>query len=175
MTQNELYSFFEQLKEPLRQYKENKEKRMDLGFNVFHLISDYYYRETFHGDIIAALLSPDEKHGEGNLYVNLCIDMINRKKQLVDEQYYVDCKVVKEHSTNDGELTGRIDILIMGNKHCIVIENKLNNAPDTYRQLPKYYAALKVSDFEIDAFVYLPLDPSKKPNRQGWSDDEKRY
>ncbi|MBO6253815.1 MAG: hypothetical protein J6O49_09235 [Bacteroidaceae bacterium] len=51
----------------------------------------------------------------------------------------------------------------------------MNNAPDTYRQLPKYYAALKESDFEIDAFVYLPLDPSKKTNRQGWSDDEKRY
>lgn len=175
MAQDKLISLYKQLEEPLRRYKEYKEKRMDPGFNVFHLISDYYYRETFHGDIIAALLSPDEKHGEGNLYVNLFIDMINRKKQLVDEQYYVDCKVVKEHSTNDGELTGRIDILIMGNKHCIVIENKLNNAPDTYRQLPKYYAALKESDFEIDAFVYLPLDPSKKPNRQGWSDDEKRY
>ena len=55
---------------------------MDPGFNVFHLISDYYYRETFHGDIIAALLSPDEKHGEGNLYIDLFIKMINRKKQL---------------------------------------------------------------------------------------------
>ena len=117
MAQDKLISLYKQLEEPLRRYKESKEKRMDPGFNVFHLISDYYYRETFHGDIIAALLSPDEKHGEGNLYVNLFIDMINRKKQLVDEQYYVDCKVVKEHSTNDGELTGRIDILIMGNKH----------------------------------------------------------
>lgn len=175
MTQNELYSFFEQLKEPLRQYKENKEKRMDPGFNVFHLISDYYYRETFHGDIIAALLSPDEKHGEGNLYIDLFIKMINRKKQLVDKQYYVECKVAKEYSTNDGELAGRIDILIMGNEHCIVIENKLNNAPDTYRQLPKYYADLKDAGFTVDAFVYMPLDPSKEPNKLDWIDDEVQY
>lgn len=175
MTQNELYSFFEQLKEPLRQYKENKEKRMDPGFNVFHLISDYYYRETFHGDIIAALLSSDEKHGEGNLYIDLFIKMINRKKQLVDKQYYVECKVVKEYSTNDGELAGRIDILIKGNEHCIVIENKLNNAPDTYRQLPKYYADLKDAGFTVDAFVYMPLDPSKEPNKLDWIDDEVQY
>lgn len=177
MTQEKLINLFKQLEDPLRRYKETKEKRMDPGFNVFYLISGYYYRETFHNDIIAALLSPDEKHGKGNLYINLFIEMINRKKQLVDQhdqQYYIDCKVHKEYSTNDGELAGRIDILIMGNKHCIVIENKLNNAPDTYRQLPKYYAALK-NDFKIDAFVYLPLDPTKKPNRQDWSDDEKRY
>lgn len=171
MTQNELYSFFEQLKEPLRQYKENKEKRMDLGFNVFHLISDYYYRETFHGDIIAALLSPDEKHGEGNLYIDLFIDMINEKKQLVNSQYYQMPKVNKEFSTYDGELSGRIDIIIEGDKHCIVVENKLNNAPDTYRQLPKYYRALKKRGITIDAFVYLPLDPNKEPNSSSWDSE----
>ena len=171
MTQNELYSFFEQLKEPLRQYKENKEKRMDPGFNVFYLISDYYYRETFHGDIIAALLSPDEKHGEGNLYIDLFIDMINEKKQLVNSQYYQTPKVNKEFSTYDGELSGRIDIMIEGDKHCIVVENKLNNAPDTYRQLPKYYRALKKRGFTIDAFVYLPLDPNKEPNSSSWDSE----
>ena len=175
MTQNELYSFFEQLKEPLRQYKENKEKRMDPGFNVFYLISDYYYRETFHGDIIAALLSPDEKHGEGNLYIDLFIDMINEKKQLVNSQYYQTPKVNKEFSTYDGELSGRIDIMIEGDKHCIVVENKLNNAPDTYRQLPKYYADLKDAGFTVDAFVYMPLDPSKEPNDLDWSYEEKKY
>lgn len=174
MTQNELYGFFEQLKEPLRQYKENKEKRMDPGFNVFYLISDYYYRETFHGDIIATLLSPDEKHGEGNLYIDLFIDMINEQKQLVDSQYYQTPIVIKEFSTNDGELSGRIDIIIEGDKHCIVIENKLNNAPDTYQQLPKYYRDLKKKGVTVDAFVYLPLSPQKSPDSSSWNDEESR-
>ena len=150
---------------------------MDPGFNVFYLISDYYYRETFHNDIIAALLSPDEKHGEGDQFINLFIDMINKagsKKgiEIKKEEEYKGCSVEKEYSTNDGELAGRIDILIKGNKHCIVIENKLNNAPDTYRQLPKYYADLKASGFEVDAFVYMPLDPNKKPDKNGWSKEE---
>lgn len=171
MTKSELESFFENLKEPVQRYKENFDKRIATGFNVFYLISDYYYRETFHGDIIAALLSPDEKHGEGNLYIDLFIDMINEKKQLVNSQYYQMPKVNKEFSTYDGELSGRIDIIIEGDKHCIVVENKLNNAPDTYRQLPKYYRALKKRGITIDAFVYLPLDPNKEPNSSSWDSE----
>ena len=182
MTQNELISLYKQLEEPLRRYKENKEKRMDPGFNVFYLISDYYYRETFHGDIIAALLSPDEKHGEGNLYIDLFIDMIKKAGSNQDinieeklEEKYKSCSVVKEYTTNDGNLAGRIDILIMGNEHCIVIENKLNNASDTYRQLPKYYNDLSNKKIKVDAFVYMPLDPSKEPNDLDWSYEEKKY
>ena len=109
---------------------------------MFYLISDYYYRETFHGDIIAALLDPKEKHNKGITYLSLFINMINSKKQLVEKKYYESesTRVIKEQHTDDGILKGRIDIFIEGtDKHCIVIENKLNNAGDTNRQLPKYY------------------------------------
>lgn len=174
MTKSELESFFENLKEPVQRYKENFDKRIATGFNVFYLISDYYYRETFHGNLIAALLAPDEKHNEGNLYINLFIDMINEQKQLVDSQYYQTPIVIKEFSTNDGELSGRIDIIIEGDKHCIVIENKLNNAPDTYQQLPKYYRDLKKKGVTVDAFVYLPLSPQKSPDSSSWNDEESR-
>ena len=60
-----LERLFKELEVPLKKYEEYREKRMATGFNVFYLISDYYYRETFHSDIIAALLSPKERHGEG--------------------------------------------------------------------------------------------------------------
>ena len=148
---------------------------MELGFNVFKIISDYYYRETFHGDILYAILSPDSGHGEGNLYVNLFIDLINHTGKKID--YYDKVSVEKEYGTNDGENAGRIDLLIMGEvrgvRHCIIIENKLNNAVDTYQQLPKYYNDLKSKDYIIDAFVYLPLDPNKEPDKKGWKDDVK--
>ena len=49
----------------IKESEEKQEKRMETGFNLFYLISDHYYRETFHSDIIAALLSPKEKHGGG--------------------------------------------------------------------------------------------------------------
>ena len=63
----------------IKESEEKQEKRMETGFNLFYLISDHYYRETFHSDIIAALLSPKEKHGGGNLYLDLFLDMIGGK------------------------------------------------------------------------------------------------
>lgn len=154
--------------------KENAEKqgkRMETGFNLFYLISNHYYRETFHSDIIAALLSPIEKHEKGNLYLDLFLDMIG-----VDKKPYNSAKVYKEYGTNDGTLGGRIDIFIEGeNKHCVVIENKLNNAGDTYRQLPKYYHYLNNNKYTIDKFVYLPLNPYKTPDKTDWTDEEREY
>lgn len=173
-------NLLEQLAPLVKEYEEKKKKRMDTGFNVFYLISDYYYRETFHGDILYALLSPEEKHGEGNLFIHLFIDMINKAKplkdkSLVDTKYYDEVSVNREYGTNDGNDMGRIDLLVIGqNNHCIVIENKLNNAGDTYRQLPKYRKYLKEKGYNIDAFVYVPLNPDKWPDYLDWSEDEKK-
>ena len=160
----------------LKEYEEKKKKRMNIGFNVFYLISDYYYRETFHGDILYALLSPEGKHGEGTLFVELFIDMIDKEKKLVDKKDYSTVSVKREYGTNDGNDTGRIDLLIIGeNNHCIVIENKLNNAGDTYNQLPKYRNDLEIiNGYKIDAFVYIPRNPYKRPDTSGWSDDAKK-
>ena len=155
----------------IKESEEKQRKRMETGFNLFYLISDHYYRETFHSDIIAALLSPKEKHGEGNLYLNLFLDMIE-----VDKSNYQDAEVYKEYGTNDGTLGGRIDIFIEGgNKHCVVVENKLNNAGDTYKQLTKYYHYLDNNKYNIDKFVYLPLNPYKTPDKSDWSDEERIF
>ena len=154
----------------IKENAEKQEKRMETGFNLFYLISDHYYRETFHSDIIAALLSPKETHGGGNLYLDLFLDMIG-----VDKSNYQDAEVHKEYGTNDGTLGGRIDIFIEGeNNHCVVVENKLNDAGDTYRQLPKYYHYLENNKYNIDKFVYLPLNPYKTPDKSDWSDDERK-
>lgn len=170
---------YEELSPHMKEYIENRKKRIETGFNLFYLISDYYYRETFHGDIIAALLDPKEKHNKGITYLSLFINLINSKKQLVEKKYYESesTRVIKEQHTDDGILKGRIDIFIEGtDKHCIVIENKLNNAGDTNRQLPKYYKDLKEKEgYNIDAFVYLPLDPNKEPNKSEWSPEEIEY
>ena len=153
----------------IKESEEKQEKRMETGFNLFYLISDHYYRETFHSDIIAALLSFKEKRDEKMLFLDLFLDMIG-----VDKDHYKNAIISKEYGTNDGTLGGRIDIFIEGeNKHCVVIENKLNNAGDTYKQLPKYYHYLDNNKYIIDKFVYLPLNPYKTPDKSDWSDEER--
>jgi hypothetical protein len=93
----------------------------------------------------------------------------------VDKSNYQDTEVHKEYGTNDGTLGGRIDIFIEGEyNHCIVIENKLNDAGDTYRQLPKYYHYLEKKKYIIDKIVYLPLNPYKTPNKSDWTEEERK-
>lgn len=67
------------LRKMVRRYEHNLSKqKVDVGFNLFELISDYYYRETLHSDILRALLEPTEKHGEGPLFLRLFSFFFNR-------------------------------------------------------------------------------------------------
>lgn len=41
------------------EYNANLKKRdVDIGFNLFSIISELYYRENFHSDILKALIDP---------------------------------------------------------------------------------------------------------------------
>ncbi len=138
-------------------------------FNVFRLVSDIYYRENFHSDIICHLLNPHGNHGEGNKFLRLFLELIKAIKPEINISFedYEDAKVTREE--------GRIDILIKSSqtKHAILIENKINNAGDMPRQLPRYKEYLVGKDYDVDAIVYLPLDDNKKPSMDDWSDEDK--
>jgi len=70
---------------------------------------------------------------------------------------------------------GRIDISVkdLSTKKAIIIENKINNALDTERQLPKYKEYLERNGYTTEAIVYLSLDGNKIPNKGDWSIEEK--
>ena len=94
------------------------------------------------------------------------------------KKLYKNAKVVSQYPINNDETKekGYIDILVLdeGNKHCIIIENKINNASDTKNQLPKYYKYLKKKKgYDVDAVVYLPLCDYKTPNEESWEEDLK--
>lgn len=146
----------------------NRIDSMD-DFNVFRLVSDIYYRENFHSDIIGQLLNPHGNHGEGNKFLRLFIKLIKAIKQEINISLedYDDAVVTREE--------GRIDILIKTpeTQHAILIENKINNAGDMPRQLPRYKEYLDGKDYDVDAIVYLPLDDNKNPSMDDWSNEDK--
>lgn len=117
------------------------------------MISDNYHKENMHTDILKKFLDPNAGHEEGNKFLYIFIDMINelaqqeQQKNYIDKKLYKNAKVVSQYPINNDETKekGYIDILVLdeGNKHCIIIENKINNASDTKNQLPKYYKYLK--------------------------------
>ncbi len=150
------------------EYSNAKQKQTKETFNVFKLASDYYYRENFHSDIIKALLDPNEKHMEGNRFLFAFIDMLNNCfGKNINKLDYKTAYVKRE--------PGKIDILVYSedSKHCIIIENKINNAGDMGRQLPRYYDTMTNQGYDVDAIVYLPLEKSKMPSTSDWSKTDK--
>jgi len=140
----EMMQKYEQYLEKLKHTHPQK-----LPFNIFHVISDVYYRENFHSDILALLLKNPTVFK--NFLKLLDMDTTNY------EQY----KVSREK--------GRIDILIVSDngiqpQHCIIIENKLNWANDQPKQLERYYRFCIEQGYTVDNIVYLTPDRSKKPS-----------
>lgn len=154
------------------EYNEAKNSQPENPFNVFTIASELYYRENFHSDIIKAFLDPMENHNEGTTFLYAFFDFINnnfKNKVCISKQNYTSAKVERE--------TGKIDILISSevSKHCIVVENKMNNAVDMQRQLPRYYDFMTGLGYSIDAIVYLPLDANKRPDQSTWTETDKLH
>lgn len=149
-------------------YIESNKRIHSDTFNFFTIISDLYYRENFHSDIMRFFLDPLEKHGCGVLFLKIFISMLNFKKSSINVKDYLDAEVVREE--------GRIDILIKSGTsgRAIIIENKINNASDMQRQLPRYYDYV-CPNYIIDAIVYIPLEKSKHPDKTSWTDLDKRH
>ncbi len=150
-------------------YVESISNRTGIGFNVFIISSDHYYRENFHSDIIKAFLDPKENHKEGYNYLHLFIELLNK---------FSTNSIIKKNDFNNSIVareSNYIDILITDrdSKKAIIIENKINNAVDQQRQLPRYVSSIE-KEYSIVAIVYLTLNSSKRPDKYDWSDNEIR-
>ena len=130
-----------------REYIDKNNFEENYPFNIFELISDIYYRENFHSDIIAQLL-------RNEIILKNFLDFIG-----VDKSKYENCEVEREES--------KIDILIKTEKNCIIVENKLNWAKDMPEQLFRYYNECKNNKkLEVDKVVYLSPNSWKQPEEQ---------
>lgn len=160
------------------QEKENVIKKYDLNltdkFNIFETISDLYKREKFHSDILYTILNPSTPE-IGNVasltFVSKFIEMLD-----LDYKFIIDntIKISKEEDNSvwDGheEKKGYIDLLIINNHNqAIIIENKLNYAPDQPNQIVRYMKYIQEQKFEKSSnvdmtVVYLTLVPGKIPD-----------
>ena len=133
--------------ETLQRYREYIKKNNfeeNYPFNIFELISDIYYRENFHSDIIAQLF-------KNEIILKNFLKFIG-----ANESAYKNAEVEREES--------KIDILIKTEKNCIIVENKLNWAKDMPEQLFRYYSECKNNKkLEVDKIVYLSPNSSKMP------------
>lgn len=157
------------LQKIIKEYEEACAKaNKKIEFNIFRMLSDYYYRENFHGDIIATYLNPNGGHEEKDKFLKLFLEMILKDKQKIS--VYENNPQLKREYRIDGNR--RIDFVIESGKNCIIIENKLYDAVDQDNQLPSYVQAMKNKGKKVDAVIYIPLSAGKAPDKSSWIEDE---
>jgi len=150
----------------LEEYENHSQKQsVDLGFNVFSIVSEIYHRENLHSDILRAFLDPNGLHGDGSIYLQQFLKFLQKLKPDLNLENYREARVEREES--------RIDILIEGLKQAIIIENKINSAGDMEGQIPRYLKKINDKKYACDGVVYLTLNRCAVPDKKNWSTAEK--
>ena len=169
-------------KEKTRIYKEHDIDNAE-RFNFFESISDKWYRENFHSDILYTILNPDTKEIGRKFFMEEFVKFLNIEDRFDCNK---DCEVIKECPTgfiswkdNNEDETGQegyIDLLIKNDTQAIIIENKIHYAPDMENQLVRY---MKYVDEELCikeyTVVYLTLTGDKEPPLDSYSKDFDEY
>ena len=148
-----------------------------LGFNAFALMSDIYHRENFHSDILCEILNPNGEHKEGKKFLQAFFDLL---LDFCDERKSDELKIKITNIYNDDDIKvtreeGRTDIAIYHETKswAIIIENKINNALDMYRQIPTYINYWKEKEMKPIAVIYLTAAGDKTfPSTAGWEPNE---
>lgn len=138
-------------------------------FNVFEILNIHRREVTTHTPMLAELLDPKGRHGQGALFLNIFLahlDKTNRGVALntkgtnvtLHQELYIGGK-----TETSG---GRIDIVINdSNDFTVLIENKID-ACDQENQLLRYHNYCKTAPI-----LYITLD-GKKPNPDQVSEDD---
>lgn len=148
-------------KENIERYKDILKKQdKKLDFNIFDIITDKWKKENFHSEILKFLLENYE------VFFNNFLELINIK----DKKEYLNAEITNEEA--------RIDILIKSEKKAIIVENKINWAPDQIEQLARYYEKIKnghngEQEREVEKIVYITPSNNKEPDEQTFGKDEK--
>lgn len=142
---------------------ENTKKK---NFNIFNILPKKYLREEFHSTFLKNLLSNEDNPQYGKDLFYLLIDCLNNAKKkacpAIEFNDFLEYKVETEIKNIDILITGTTK---KGAKSFIIIENKINDAPDKPRQLIRYFEEKEEEkDGDVKAIVYLPLTEYKTPN-----------
>lgn len=154
-------------------------------FNLFETISDLYKREKFHSDILYSILSektPEIGFINNHEILTEFVKMIDKDSDfIIDDTVEItkeEYNVVWDGSENK---VGYIDLLIKnGHKQAIIIENKINDAPDQPNQLVRYMSYMNEQVFSNDEsakiiVVYLTLVPGKIPKIDEYDKSFSKY
>jgi hypothetical protein len=153
-------SLLENMEAEVEKYNKSK-------FNIFSSISDIYWRENFHSEILKNILNPKTPDIGNICYLNILVEILNSKQlelELGSFSENTNVSMEEQIKNKDGK-EGRIDIFLFDDtiNQAIIIENKIANAPDMPDQLARYYEYTKMKKIEKFAILYIPLYEKQPP------------
>ena len=157
---------------------ENKDK-----FTFFELISDLYYREKFHSDILFSILNKNTPDIGRDYFLKLFLDYLGIPIEVFNPEKKYTIKLEQptgkiQKNEEDLGKKGFIDVFIYNDSQALIIENKINYAPDMENQLVRYMKYVE-EELEIKkyAVIYLTLtdDKNKKPPISSYSKEFNYY
>ncbi len=125
------------------------DRRLARRFNVFRYLRD---DELGLSRIIADLLDPTGKHGQGATYLEVMLELLEAPPVALDSGRI---RVVTERGFGGRFIDITVDIPTDGGTFCLAFENK-PYAGDQYRQCIDYLKSLKQEYGERFLLVYLP-------------------
>jgi len=160
----DIQNLYEKYAPEIEEIKQRYRLNIEKTFNIFCVISDQYQKENLHSDIIRAIIGQDSDCFKSEYIMKEFLKFIG-----VEPEDFFDnissLVVQREYSTltNNDNDKGRVDLLIYDDTNAIIIENKINGAPDMDNQLAKYYEQLDHEGKKILKIVYLTLNDSDGP------------
>ena len=136
----------------------NLDKKRTEDFELFSVMSERHYRESFHSDMIAILLNPETAEiGEYNRKYVLYkfLNLLNIPGNTYNDETVFSVK--REVYTKFDGKQGFIDIEITFDKTCIIIENKINWAVEQDKQIQRYVANRSNHYDNVFAVMLYPI------------------
>lgn len=173
----DIQNLYEKYALEIEEIKQRYRLNIEKIFNIFCVISDQYQKENLHSDIIRAIIGQDSDCFKSEYIMKEFLKFI----RVEPEDFFDNISsivVQREYSTltNNDNDRGRVDLLIYDDTKAIIIENKINGAPDMDNQLAKYYDQLNNEGKKVLKIVYLTLNDSEGPkNFEQYSKSYQRY
>jgi hypothetical protein len=134
----------------VKEYEQNNDNLFS-GIFKFRL-------ENFHSEILSKILDKNTRDTGNAQYLKIFQDVLYKINPSLKHHIFDDNVSVEREYGGEKE-SGRIDIFIYDDTCAIIIENKINRAPDQPNQLAKYLEYAKTEGWEVIAIVYIPLYP----------------
>jgi len=134
--------------------------------NIFTSISDTFYHENFHSDILCYILKNDDAKKEFVKWINQALNL------KINFDIYKGGEVQREEKHRD------ITLYSKNKKNVIIVESKSNGANDRDKQILGYIETLEkceTNKINVDVVLYINKYSYKEPEHHNWNEQYNKY